>query len=411
MKGLATATLRQPSFAWYLTARTISLAGSSMAPVALAFAVLHVDHQPAALAQVLGVRVTATLVFLLVGGVVSDRLSPITVLSAAHAVTMVSQAVAAHLVLTGEGTIASLTVIEGVNGAATAFTMPAMMGIVPAVTQRSLLPQANALVSLSRSTTQIVGPAAAGLIVATSSPGWALAADAATYGIALLCLRRVRVNPAVQLTQRSSMLADLATGWRELTARSWVWIVVTAFAALNAIHIGSITVLGTSIASQAPAIGSRGWGLALSLEAAGTVAMTAVLVTRQPSRPVAAGVLAMALYTLPIVGLAVHAPLPLIAVAFAVAGAGGAVFAIGWETSLQQQVPRAALGKVASYDALGSLVALPVGTFLYGWLPGRVEASQLLLMSAGAYVVIVTMTLLSSSVRGVRREEAVPVSA
>ena len=83
MKGHAAATLRQPSFAWYLAARTISLAGSSMAPVALAFAVLHLDHRPAALAQVLGVRVTATLLFLVLGGVVSDRLSPITVLSAA----------------------------------------------------------------------------------------------------------------------------------------------------------------------------------------------------------------------------------------------------------------------------------------------------------------------------------------
>lgn len=404
MNSQALTALRQPSFAWYLAARTISLAGSSMAPVALAFAVLHVDSRPSSLAQVLGVRVTATLLFLLVGGVISDRLSPVAVLRAGHAVTFFSQGVAAYLIISGDGTVAALTIIEAVNGAATAFTMPAMMGIVPLVTERSTLPQANALVSMSRSTTQVAGPALAGLMVATTGPGWALAADAATYGIALWCLGRIRLGQQRGApVARSSMLSDVAAGWREFTVRSWVWIVVVTFAVLNAIHVGSITVLGATIANHTPSIGSKGWGLALSLEAAGTVIMTAVLVSRQPARPVSAGLVAMALYSLPILALAAQAPLPVIAAGFAVAGAGGAVFAIGWETSLQQHVPQTALGKVASYDALGSLVALPAGMFLYGWLPEHVAETHLLVMSAGAYVLVVATSLLSPSVRGVRR--------
>ena len=46
-----------------------------MAPVGLAFAVLHISDSAAALAQVLTARTAAMVLFLLVGGVVSDRFS------------------------------------------------------------------------------------------------------------------------------------------------------------------------------------------------------------------------------------------------------------------------------------------------------------------------------------------------
>ena len=127
---------RRRRFAWYFTARTVSTAGSVMVPVALAFAVLHVDPSAGALAQVLGVRTLALVVFLLVGGVVSDRFSRIAVLQVAHVLTCLTQGLAAALIITGHATLTQLTVIEGVNGAVSAFTMPAMMGIVPLVVDR-----------------------------------------------------------------------------------------------------------------------------------------------------------------------------------------------------------------------------------------------------------------------------------
>src|SRR5262245_13976000 len=164
-------------FAWYFVARTVSTAGSSMVPVALAFAVLHIDRSGGALAQVLGVRTLTMVVFLLVGGVIADRFSRIVVLQVSHALTFVTQGVAAGLVITGHATLTQLTVLEGVNGAVSAFTMPAMMGVVPLVVNRSLLQQANALLSFCRSGLTIIGPAVAGALVVGVGPGWALAVD------------------------------------------------------------------------------------------------------------------------------------------------------------------------------------------------------------------------------------------
>lgn len=71
----ALAPLRDRRFAWYYGARFTSLIGSSMAPVALTFAVLHLEDEASALAQVLAARMIPMIVLVLVGGVISDRFS------------------------------------------------------------------------------------------------------------------------------------------------------------------------------------------------------------------------------------------------------------------------------------------------------------------------------------------------
>ena len=145
--GEAVGVLRERRFAWYFAARTVSTAGTAMAPVALAFAVLHLTDSAGALAQVLTARTAAMVLFLLVGGVVSDRMSRTTVLQLAHALTAITQGAAAALVISGHADLWMLTGIEAVNGAASAFTFPAMAGIVPLIVDRARLQPANALLS------------------------------------------------------------------------------------------------------------------------------------------------------------------------------------------------------------------------------------------------------------------------
>src|SRR6478735_5458338 len=368
-------------FAWYFAARTVSTVGSVMAPVALAFAVLHVDASAGALAQVLGARTLAMVVFLLVGGVIADRFSRITVMQVSHALTLFTQGAAAALVISGHATLTQLTVIEGVNGAVSAFTMPAMMGIVPLVVDRTRLQQANALLSFSRSGLSVIGPAVAGLLVVGVGAGWALAVDALTYAVAILCLSRVglpRAEPG--RARRPSMVRELRDGWSEFTRRQWLWVVVLAFGLTNAIHVGVVGVLGPLIAASTEAIGEAGWGLVLSAEAAGTVIMT-----------------------VPMVLLGAWPALLPVAIGFFVAGAAVEVFGVGWSTALHEHVPVAVLSRVSSYDALGSFVAIPIGTFLYGWLATAVDTETLMIVSAGVYVVISLSALLSRSVRELGR--------
>ena len=156
-----------------------------MATVALTFGVLEIDGSPGALALVLAARTGACCLLLLVGGVVADRFPRRVVLQTAHAAAALSQSVVAVLLLTHTASIATLVVLEAVNGAVTAFTMPAMLGIVPEPVPRPLLQQANALLSFTRSGMQILGPTVAALLVVGVGAGWALAFDALTYVLAI----------------------------------------------------------------------------------------------------------------------------------------------------------------------------------------------------------------------------------
>ena len=402
-------------FAWYFTARTVSTAGSVMVPVALAFAVLHVDQSAGALAQVLGVRTLALVVFLLVGGVVADRFSRIVVLQVSHVLTGLTQAVAATLIISGHATLTQLTVIEGVNGAVSAFTMPAMMGVVPLVVERSRLQQANALLSFSRSGLSIIGPAVAGLLVVGVGPGWALAVDAITYAVAIVCLSRVGLPRRSEEGRalRHSMVHELREGWSEFTRREWLWVIVLAFGLTNAIHTGVIGVLGPLVATSNEAIGEAGWGLVLSAEAVGTVIMTLVMLRLRLRHPLRAGMIAISVLGVPMLMLGMAPALVPVAIGFFLAGAASEVFSVGWSTALHEHVPVSVLSRVSSYDALGSFVAMPIGTFLYGWLATTVDVKALMVVSAVLYVVVSLSALLSRSVRDLGRsdEDGVPSGA
>lgn len=398
-------------FAWYFSARTISTAGSAMAPVALTFAVLELTGSAGALAQVLAARTATMVVFLLVGGVVSDRMSRTTVMQVSHALTFLTQGLAATLFITGRAELGAIIAIEAVNGAVSAFTMPAMMGIVPLVVDRSRLQQANALLSFSRSGLTIIGPSVAGVLVVTVGAGWALAIDSFTYVLAILCLLKVRLPGRVRdaAGRPPSMLADLREGWGEFTSRTWLWLVVGVFGVLNASQVGALSVLGPLIATRVPALGVSGWALALSAEAAGTVVMTLFMLRLSFRFPLRAGMIGIAAIAVPI-GLLGVAPTtwPLV-VAMVVAGAGTEVFGVGWSTALHEHVPEEVLSRVSSFDALGSIVAIPIGTLAYGALAAVVDVRALLLISAVAYAALALGTTFSRSVRTLEQSVRQPV--
>jgi predicted MFS family arabinose efflux permease len=96
---------------------------------------------------------------------------------------------------------------------------------------------------------------------------------------------------------------------------------------------------------------------------------------------------------------------PLMVLAF-LAGCGVEIFSIGWQTSLHEHVPNEVLSRVASYDALGSYVAIPVGQVTFGPLAAAFGMQDVLLVSAVLYVAIALSTLLSRSVRELGRADS-----
>lgn len=403
------APLRERSFAWYFASRFANTLGSAMAGVALAFAVLELTDSASALGQVLAAHTVPMVLFLLFGGVVADRLPRTLVIQVSNVVSATTQGCVAALVLTGRAELWMLLVLEAVHGLASAMSFPAMAGVVPSLVPRRQLQRANSLLSMSRGAITVLGPTLGALVVVTAGPGWALAADAATWLVAAALLLPVRLPARSAPRASAGVLEELRAGWRLFRDTTWLWVVVVAFSALNLIHSGALMTLGPSVAQDT--IGRQGWGLVLSAESAGLLLMTVVMLRVPLHRPLRTGMLGCALLGLPILVLGVAPQLGLLLVVSFVAGAGIELFNLGWNLAMQEHVEEASLSRAYSYDALGSFVAMPVGQLVYGPLGQAFGPAEVLAVSGVAYTAIALATLTSPAVRGLRRAPAPPSPA
>jgi len=380
-------------------ARFTSVLGSSIAPIALVFAVLDVSDAASAVGFVLAARSIPNVVFLLIGGVISDRLPRRLVLVVANTVSGLTQAAAAILVLSGHAQIWQLAAIEALNGIAAAFSMPAMVGILPSIVESADLPQANAVSGFARSIALIGGGAVAGVIVAFTSPGIGLAVDAATFGLAALLLSLLRLPPIERST--TSVLHDLRVGWTEFASRQWVWTVVVAFLVLNMIFTACYSTLGPVIADDT--FGRAGWGVVSASFGAGLIAGGIVMIRAKPRYPVRIGMIGM-LAMLPMYLCLALAPYTLaVAAAAFVVGIGFEMFGIGWETAMGQHIPLDKLSRVSSYDMLGSFIAGPIGQLSVGYVAAVTSVKLVELYGAGIHLAVVALTLLVPSVWRLQR--------
>lgn len=402
----ALAPMRDRRFAWYYSGRVVSTIGSTMVPVALAFAVLEIDDSPSALGLVLAAQSVPLVVFLLVGGVVSDRFSRSLVMQVSHILSALTQGTVAALVVTGTAELWMVVGLEVLNGTALAFTFPAMNGIVPQVVPRSHLQQANALLSFSRAGLAIIGPTVAALLVVTIGPGWALAVDSLTWVVAAAFMARVALPPRERSADdpSPSMLRELREGWSAFTEHTWLWLVVLAFGFGNAIHAGAWYTLGPARALDT--IGAAGWGYVLSAEAAGILVTTVLMLRVRFRFPLRTGMLGVATFALPCFMLGADPEVWLLVPLAFLAGAGMEIFGIGWNTALHENIDERVLSRVSSYDALGSFVAIPVGQLTFGPLAHVFGMQRVLVVAGTVYAVIALGTLLSRSVRDLRRDDA-----
>jgi MFS family permease len=194
--------------------QTTSAIGDVMVGVALAFAVFQIGGGAVQLGLVLAALTIGRTALVLVGGVWANRL----VMLACDAIRAVVQAFVAVALLTGAAEIWMLAVTSFVFGAASAFFLPAATGLVPQTISAGRLQQPNALLALSRSSVQVVGPAVSGVIVAAAEPGWVFAIDALTF-VASAGFLSVLPIAATEPPERRPFLHELADRARAAWSR------------------------------------------------------------------------------------------------------------------------------------------------------------------------------------------------
>lgn len=234
-------------------------------------------------------------ILLLMGGTAADRYRRDRLLQLASVGAGCAQAGMAAIVLTGTNP-AWIFPFAVMNGSMSAFTAPATRGIVPDLVAPKDIQQANAYLTTARSTTQIAGPAAAGILAATVSGGWGIALDALSFVIAAACFTRVQIASHPPRSAHS-LMQHLREGWAYFAQRPWIWFITAAFAVMNPVQMGAWRVLGPIMAERT--FGAASWGLILSLQAVGLLVASMVMLRVHLVRPIRAAMMAEALVGAP----------------------------------------------------------------------------------------------------------------
>ncbi|MFD0887522.1 MFS transporter, partial [Streptosporangium algeriense] len=191
--------LRDRNFSLLLVARTISVLGAAFAPVALAFGVLAL---PGATAGTLSVVLTAEslpmVVFMLIGGVIADRLPRHRVMMIAESLNAAAFFSLAAMMLTGWTPLPALATAAAISGISTAILFPALAGIVPDVVKADRLQTANALLGLGTNISRVAGLVMGGMTVVLIGAGWALIVSGLMFALAGVLVAALRLTPQAQ---------------------------------------------------------------------------------------------------------------------------------------------------------------------------------------------------------------------
>ncbi|MGY3199658.1 MFS transporter [Streptomyces sp. TE5632] len=382
--------------------------GSHGALIASAFAVLAAGGDAGDVGLVAAARTLPLVLFLLIGGVVADRLPRHHVMVAANVLNCLSQAAFAALVLAGEAQLWQMMLLSGLGGVGQAFFGPAAEGMLLSSVEGEQAGRAFAVFRMAMQGATLGGAALGGLMIAVMGPGWVLAADAAAFAVAAALRTFLDVKHIPPRAPGGGLLADLRDGWREFSGRPWLWGIVIQFSIANAVVGAADAVYGPLVARDHLG-GAAPWGLALAFFGGGTV-LGALLMTRwKPRRLLFVGTLCVFPLALPSAALAVPVPVAVLCVVMFVTGVSVEVFGVSWMTALHQEIPEEKLSRVSAYDWFGSVALVPATMALAGPAEsafGRTEA----LWGCAALVVVVTAAVLCvPDVRNLRRR-TVPVA-
>jgi MFS family permease len=354
--------LRHRDFRLLWTGMTASLLGDGIFYVALAWQAYELSNTPRALSMI-GVAMTVPhVVFLLAGGVVSDRLDRRKVMIAADLMRAVAVGTMGALALSGGLELWHMYVLSGLFGAGTAFFGPAFDAIVPGLVPDAELNQANSLDQLVRpAALRMLGPALGGWIVAMGGAGAAFVLDACTFAFSISCVALMRAHRTTPGAPHGSAIADIREGFAYVRSQVWLWGTFLAATLGYLIFWGPSEVLLPFVVRNDMHGSAADLGLIFAVGGIGAMTAAIVMGNRQmPRRNMTFIFVVWTVSTIAIAGYGLaRFPWQAMAACFAFNALEGAG-TIVWATTKGRLVPGRLLGRVSSFDWFISIALVPI---------------------------------------------------
>lgn len=390
-------------FRLLLADRVLAPMSAAFSLVGVSFAVLDQTHgSTAKLSYVLAAQIAPSLVFVLLGGVIADRIAPQRVIVAANVMIAAGEGTFGILVLTGHPALWQMIALECLTGTGMAVFYPASQALLPRLVPAEHLQEATALSRLAMNGAQMGGAVLAGFVVAAIGPGWAMTICGAGMVGTFPLMLALRVTSRDR-THQPGMLRELREGWSEFRSRTWLWAIVAQYSIVLMAWYGAFSVLGPVVA-RAHLGGPAAWGTITGAESLGLIGGGLIALSFSPRRPMLFVVAIGASIAISPLALAMLWPVPAICAASFVLGIAMEIMMVQWTLALARNIPPDMLARVSSYDALGSVMAMPLGAVIAG--PIAAAAHSVSLTQYGAAGLIVLASALALIPRDIRHLSA-----
>ena len=407
----------------------ISLLGDQFFLVAMPWLILQLTPNALTIGGIVAVGAAPRTVFILVGGVLTDRFSPRTVMMYSNLCRMVLVAVLAFVTMAGMIQLWMLYPFSFLLGLGYAFFLPAQSTIIPRLVPENRLQVGNAIIQATTQLTLFLGPVVAGVMIAVLGHkgsgaasavgllgiGIVFALDAVSFLVSSVTLSRIKL-PSKSAGQRAgagmkgvfhSLAEGLGLVWRDRTLRLYLVLI----GAVNLALLGPLSVGIPILAHTRFSGGALAYGGILSGLGAGALVGAAAggLFPRPPGRWFAVGMLSStALLGIGLALLGVFSSTgPAVAAAFILGVAEGYLI-VEFITWLQLRTPREQLGRILSILLFASVGQAPISNVVAGALIGL--SAPWVMFGAGCLIVLVAIIASFSpavwllSEHGVRRD-------
>lgn len=386
-------------FTLFFTARSISVLGDHMLmPITITVAMLNAGFGITGVGYALAAHMAPNVLFLVVGGVLVDRFTPLRVMITADWARLGLHGGLAFAFATGTPDLWLILLLLAGSGMGAGAFQPGLASVIPRVATD--IQKANAAIRVTESSMMIAGPAVAGVLFIFADVWVVLAIDAATFAISAVLLQALRIKIPRPEGKRS-VRRELSEGWAEFRSHTWLWQTIAIFMLFALTVAGPFITVGLSTIEVDH--GGPTLGMLMAILGGGSVIGGLVAVKLRPTRPLRAGLVAMSVRAAGPLAIALSLPVPWIAVGFALTGLGQAFWLVMFHTSVQTHVPIEKLGRVNSYEVAGSMAAAPVGQALAGPIALLIGTTALLSFSTAMVLVTVALLFAMPAIRNLTR--------
>ncbi|HUI87988.1 MAG TPA: MFS transporter [Anaerolineales bacterium] len=357
--------------------QSTSLLGDQFHFIAMSWLVLKMTGDPLALGAVLAVGGLPRAVFTLVGGAVTDRVSPRRVMLVSDLIRFFISALLAAQVLTGTLQIWMIYVYSFMAGIVSGAFEPASMSMTPHLVPADDLQAGNSVMQGSVGLIGFVGPAMAGVLVAAARDvrtgvASAMAFDAFTFVVSVVTLWLMKTGgdqADARQTQPPSVFESICEGIRFMFRDPALRAMFILIAVANFAFGGPIVVGVPFLASSRFAEGAAAFGLIIAGYAGGNVLGIILCGALPKGSPRLLKVFLVIMFAAFGTGLGALAWIHATGVAVAdmfVLGVLNGYLSILLMTGLQRNTPKEMLGRLMSMVLLANLGLSPLSQAIAG---------------------------------------------